>query len=34
LGLGTVDVGQLVGSLSGMRLELGQMALARQEMAA
>lgn len=34
LGLGTVDVGQLVGSLSGMRLELEQMALARQGMAA
>jgi len=34
LGLGTVDVSGLVGSLSGMRVELGQMALARQGMAA
>jgi hypothetical protein len=34
LGLGKVDVGKLVGSLSGMRIELGQMALARQGMAA
>jgi hypothetical protein len=33
-GLGTVDVSKLVGSLSGMRVELGQMALARQSMAA
>jgi hypothetical protein len=33
-GLGTVDVSRLVGSLSGMRVELGQMALARQAMAA
>lgn len=33
-GLGTVDVSKLVGSLSGMRVELGQMALARQGMAA
>lgn len=33
-GLGTMDVSKLVGSLSGMRLELGQMALARQAMAA
>jgi hypothetical protein len=33
-GLGTVDVSRLVGSLSGMRVELGQMALARQGMAA
>jgi hypothetical protein len=34
LGLGTVDVGKLIGSLSGMRVELGQMALARQAVAA
>jgi hypothetical protein len=34
LGLGTVDVGSLIGSLSGMRVELGQMALARQASAA
>jgi hypothetical protein len=33
-GLGTMDVTKLVGSLSGMRGELGQMALARQAMAA
>jgi hypothetical protein len=34
LGLGTVDVSGLIGSLSGMRVELGQMALARQAVAA
>jgi len=34
LGLGTVDVSALVGSLSGMRLELGQIAIARQSAAA
>jgi hypothetical protein len=34
LGLGTVDVGELVGSLSGMRVELGQMVIARQAVAA
>ena len=30
LGLGTVNIGQLVGSLDGMRIQLGQVALARQ----
>jgi hypothetical protein len=30
LGLGTVDVSRLVGSLDGMRIQLGQAALARQ----
>jgi hypothetical protein len=34
VGLGTVDVGSLIGALSGMRVELGQMALARQASAA
>jgi hypothetical protein len=30
LGLGTVDVSRLVGSLDGMRIQLGQAALVRQ----
>jgi hypothetical protein len=30
LGLGTVDMSRLVGSLDGMRMQLGQVALARQ----
>ena len=34
LGLGTVDVSQLIGSLTGMRVELGQMVIARQAAAA